>query len=73
MTHGNGLPSLLFSRGVAFDPKRRRRHAALTSHGISWRHAGAARTLGPGRRPQRQRWRARSRPLGIRTPVRANS
>jgi hypothetical protein len=28
-------PSLLFSWGVAFDLKRRRRHAALTSHGIS--------------------------------------
>jgi hypothetical protein len=38
----NGLPSLLFSWGVAFDLKRRRRRAALTSHGISWRHAGPA-------------------------------
>ncbi len=35
MTHGNDLPSLLLSWGVAFDLKRRRRLAALTSHGIS--------------------------------------
>jgi hypothetical protein len=28
MTHANGLPLALFSRGVAFDLKRRRRHAA---------------------------------------------
>jgi hypothetical protein len=35
MTHGNGLPLALFSWGVAFGLKRRRRHAALTSHGIS--------------------------------------
>ncbi len=43
----------LFSWGVAFDLKRRRRHAALTSHGISWaaRRARAdaeARGCGPG-------------------------
>jgi hypothetical protein len=35
MTRGTGLPLALFSWGVAFDLKRRRRHAALTSHGIS--------------------------------------
>jgi hypothetical protein len=35
MTHGNGLPLALFSWGVALDLKRRRRHAVLTSHGIS--------------------------------------
>jgi len=38
--------------GVAFDLKRCRRHAALTSHGIGWRHAGprerGARGGGPG-------------------------
>jgi len=68
MAHGNGLPSLLFS-WVAFDLKRSRRHAALTSHGISWRHAGPRERGGPGW-PRRQRWRARSRPPGIRTPVR---
>jgi hypothetical protein len=28
MMHGNGLPLALFSQGVAFDLKRRRRHAA---------------------------------------------
>ena len=39
--------SLLLGRDVAFDLKRRRRHAALTSHGISWRHAGPA-NAGPG-------------------------
>jgi hypothetical protein len=38
----NDLPSLLFQLGVAFDLKRRRRGAALTSHGISWRQAGPA-------------------------------
>jgi len=37
----NDLPSLLFQLWVAFDLKRRRR-AALTSHGISWRQAGPA-------------------------------
>jgi hypothetical protein len=34
-THGTGLPLALFSWGVAFDLKRRGRHAALTGHGIS--------------------------------------
>ena len=34
MTHGNGL-SRFIQLGVAFDLKRRRRHAALTSHGTS--------------------------------------
>jgi hypothetical protein len=53
MTHGNGLPLALFSWGVAYDLKRRRRHAALTSHGISSaaRRARAnaeARGRGPG-------------------------
>ena len=53
MTHGNGLPLALFSWGVAFGLKRRRRHAALTSHGISpaARRARAnaeARGCGPG-------------------------
>jgi hypothetical protein len=33
-THGNGL-SRFIQLGVAFDLKRRRRHAALTSHGTS--------------------------------------
>ena len=32
---GNGLSLALFSWGVTFDMKRRRRDAALTSHGIS--------------------------------------
>jgi hypothetical protein len=46
-------PSLLFSRGVAIDLKRRRRHAALTSHGISpaarrARANAGARGGGPG-------------------------
>jgi hypothetical protein len=46
-------PSLLFSWGVAFDLKRRRRHAALTSHGISSaarraRANAGARGGGPG-------------------------
>ena len=31
----NGLPLALFSWGVAFDLKQRRRYAALASHGIS--------------------------------------
>jgi len=35
MSMATTFPSLLFSRGVAFDLKRRRRHTALTSHGIS--------------------------------------
>jgi hypothetical protein len=35
MTHGHGLPFALFGWGVAFALKRRRRHAALASHGIS--------------------------------------
>ena len=53
MTHGNGLPSLLFSWGVALDLKGRRRHAALTGHGITSaaRRARAnaeARGGGPG-------------------------
>jgi hypothetical protein len=34
MTHGNGRPRALFSRGAAFELKRRRRHAAITSHRI---------------------------------------
>ena len=66
-------PALAFVQlRVAFDLKRCRRHAALTSHGINWRHAGPRERGGPGRRLRRQRGRARSRPLGIRTPVRAN-
>jgi hypothetical protein len=52
MTHGN-LASLLFSWGVAYDLNRRRRHAALTSHGISSaarqaRSSVGARGGGPG-------------------------
>jgi hypothetical protein len=35
MTPGNGLSLALFGWGVTFDLKRRRRHAALTTHGIS--------------------------------------
>ena len=35
MTHGNGLPLTLFSWGIAFDLKQRRRHVALRSYGIS--------------------------------------
>ena len=43
-------PSLLFSWDVAFDLKRRRRHAALTSHGTSSaaRANAGARGGGPG-------------------------
>ena len=53
MTHRNSLPFALFSWGVAFALKRRRRHAALASHGITSaaRRARAnaeARGGGPG-------------------------
>jgi len=53
MSMATTCPSLLFSRGVAFDLKRRRRHAALTSHGISSaarraRVNAGARGDGPG-------------------------
>jgi hypothetical protein len=48
ITHGNGPPLFLFNWGVAFELKRRRRHAALTSHGISSASRLApARTRGP--------------------------
>ena len=47
MTPGNGLSLALFSWGVAFDMKRRRRDAALTSHGISPAVRRAARTRRP--------------------------
>jgi hypothetical protein len=74
MTHGNGLPLALFSWGVTFDLKQRRRHAALTGHGISSAARRArANAQAPWPRPQRQRWWTCSRPLIIRTSVRAKS
>ena len=47
MTHGNSLPFALFSWGVAFALKRRRRHAALASQALARRRAGPARTRRP--------------------------
>ncbi len=70
MTYGNGLPLALFSWGVTCDLKQRRRHAALTSHGISSAARRArANAEARGLRPQRQ---ACSRTLTIRASVRAN-
>jgi hypothetical protein len=71
VTRGNGLPLAIFSRGVAFDLKWRRRRAALTSDGISpaawWARANAEARGGGSRR---QRCWTCSRPLTIRTSAR---
>jgi hypothetical protein len=51
MTRGNGLPSLYSAGGAAFGLKRRRRHAALPSRGISpavRRARASAETRGRG-------------------------
>jgi hypothetical protein len=51
MRYRNGLPLALFSWGVAFGLERRRRYAALTSHGISSaarRARASAETRGRG-------------------------
>jgi hypothetical protein len=74
MGHRNGLPSLYSAGGVRFDLKRvtvmpSSRVAATTS---ARRHAGPAPTRRPWPRPQRQRWQACSKPLTIRTSVRAS-
>lgn len=62
------MPLALFSRGVAFDLKRRRRHAAL--HESRHQLGGMPGPRERGGTWQRPRWRTCSRPLTILTSVR---
>jgi hypothetical protein len=71
VTHGN-VAIAFVQLGAAFDMKRGRRHAALTSHGIS-PAARRARERGPGAAPPAAAMAGSLPPMRIRTPVRVNS